>query len=99
MQPLNIKPTYNNIIVEEIEEAKTTESGLYIQSKNSGKTRYGFVVAIGDGKIKGKTDQVVEFTVKLGDKVLYGDGSGTALKIEERNVLVMTEDDILAIVD
>lgn len=100
MEPLNVKPTYNNVIVEPIEEKKTTDSGLIVKTNsNSAKTRYGYVVALGDGKTIGSNSTVLEFAVKIGDKVLYDASAGTSTKIDHRDVVILTENDILAIED
>ena len=89
---LKIQPLSDRVIVEPQEAETKTASGIYIPDSAKEKPQQGKVVAVG----KGKKDH--EMTVKVGDTVLYGKYSGTELKFEGADYLIMREDDILAII-
>ncbi|ARV12449.1 co-chaperone GroES [Gilvibacter sp. SZ-19] len=89
---LNIQPLADRVLIEPQEAETKTASGIYIPDSAKEKPQQGKVVAVG----KGKKDH--EMTVKVGDTVLYGKYSGSELKLEGRDYLIMREDDILAII-
>lgn len=89
---VNIKPLSDRVLVEPAAAETTTASGIIIPDTAKEKPQKGTVVAIGNGK----KDQPL--TVKVGDTVLYGKYSGTDLKFEGKDYLIMREDDILAII-
>ncbi|NQY04940.1 MAG: co-chaperone GroES [Flavobacteriaceae bacterium] len=89
---LNIKPLADRVLVEPAPAETTTASGIIIPDNAKEKPQKGTVVAIGTGT----KDQPL--TVKEGDTVLYGKYSGTELKFEGKDYLMMRESDILAII-
>jgi chaperonin GroES len=89
---LQIKPLADRVLIEPVAAETKTASGIYIPDTAKEKPQKGTVVAVG----KGTKDH--EMTVKVGDTVLYGKYSGTELKLEGGEYLIMREDDILAIV-
>lgn len=89
---VNIKPLADRVLVEPQAAETKTASGIIIPETAKEKPKRGKVVAVGSGK-KDHT-----MTVKVGDMVLYGKFSGTELKHENNDYLIMREDDILAIV-
>ncbi len=89
---LNIQPLSDRVLIEPAPAETKTASGLYVPDTAKEKPQQGKVVAVG----KGKKDH--EMTVKIGDTVLYGKYSGTELKLDGNDYLMMREDDILAIV-
>jgi chaperonin GroES len=89
---LNIQPLADRVLIEPTAAEQKTASGLYIPDTAKEKPQQGKVVAVG----KGKKDY--DMTVKVGDTVLYGKYSGTELKVEGNDYLMMREEDILAIV-
>tara|TARA_R100000988_G_scaffold100196_2_gene70372 strand:+ start:552 stop:827 length:276 start_codon:yes stop_codon:yes gene_type:complete len=89
---LKIQPLSDRVVVEPQAAETKTASGLYIPDSAKEKPQQGKVVAVG----KGKKDH--DMTVKVGDTVLYGKYSGSELKLEGTDYLIMREDDILAIV-
>lgn len=89
---LNIKPLSDRVLVEPVAAETQTASGIYIPETAKEKPQKGKVVAVGAG------NQDHKMTVKVGDTVLYGKYSGTDLKLEGTDYLMMREDDILAIV-
>jgi chaperonin GroES len=89
---LKIQPLSDRVLVEPQKAETKTASGLYIPDSAKEKPQQGKVVAVG----KGKKDH--NMTVKVGDIVLYGKYSGSELKYEGNDYLIMREDDILAII-
>jgi chaperonin GroES len=89
---LKIQPLSDRVLVEPQEAETKTSSGIYIPDSAKEKPQQGKIVAVG----KGKKDH--EMTVKVGDTVLYGKYSGSELKFEDKDYLIMREDDILAII-
>jgi chaperonin GroES len=92
MSKLNIKPLADRVLLEPLEAETKTASGLSIPDTAKEKPQKGNIVAVGPGT---KDNPV---TVKVGDSVLYGKYSGTELKLDGKNYLIMRESDILAIV-
>ena len=89
---MNIKPLADRVVVEPASTETTTASGIIIPDTAQEKPQKGKVVAIGDGK----KDEPL--TVKVGDTILYGKYSGTELKYEGKDFMIMRESDILAII-
>ena len=92
MSKLNIKPLADRVLVEPLEAETKTASGIIIPDTAKEKPQKGSIVAVGPGT---KENPV---TVKVGDSVLYWKYSGTELKLEGKDYLIMRESDILAIV-
>lgn len=89
---LKIQPLSDRVMVEPQKAETKTSSGIYIPDSAKEKPQQGKIVAVG----KGKKDH--KMTVKVGDLVLYGKYSGTELKFDGKDYLIMREDDILAII-
>ena len=95
---MKIRPLHDRVIVKRMEEERTTASGIVIPDSAPEKPIQGEVTAGGKGKISENGD-VRPLDVKVGDKVLFGKYSGTEVKLEGDEVLVMREEDIMAIID
>ncbi|SMN11859.1 Heat shock protein 60 family co-chaperone GroES [uncultured Candidatus Thioglobus sp.] len=95
---MNIRPLNDRVVIRRVEEEKTTASGLIIPDSAAEKPSEGVVVAIGSGR---KTDngELIALDVKVGDKVLFGQFSGTEIKVESENLLVMNESDVIAVIE
>ncbi len=89
---LNIQPLADRVVIEPAPAETKTASGIIIPDSAKEKPQEGIVVAVGQGK----KDEPI--TVKVGDKVLYGKYSGTELKLEGKDYLIMREADIFAII-
>ena len=89
---LKIQPLADRVLVEPQEAETKTASGIYIPDSAKEKPQQGKIVAVG----KGKKDH--DMTVKVGNTVLYGKYSGSELKFDGKDYLIMREDDILAII-
>jgi len=94
---MKIRPLHDRVVVKRVEEERKTASGIVIPDNAAEKPDQGEVIAIGNGKIleDGKTRPL---DVKVGDRILFGKYSGTTVKIENIEYLVMREDDIMGIV-
>jgi chaperonin GroES len=89
---VNIKPLSDRVVVEPAAAETKTAGGIYIPDTAKEKPQKGTVLAVGPGKVDEPT------TVKVGDVVLYGKYSGTELNVEGKDLLIMRESDILAII-
>lgn len=95
---MKIRPLQDRIIVKRIEEEETTKGGIIIPDSAKEKPMEGKVIAVGTGKIlENGTKQPLE--VKQGDRILFGKYSGTEVRIDEVEHLIMREDDILGIIE
>ncbi|MFT4584329.1 MAG: chaperonin GroES [Gammaproteobacteria bacterium] len=95
---MSIRPLHDRIVVKRTEEDSTSAGGIVIPDSASEKPSKGKVVAVGNGKILDSGD-VRELDVKVGDNVLFGQYSGTEIKIDNDELLVMREDDVMAVID
>ncbi len=95
---MNIRPLHDRVIVRRTEEEKTTASGLIIPDSATEKPSQGEVLAAGKGKTT-DSGTVVELDVKVGDTVVFGQFAGTEIKSDGETLLIMREDDIVAIID
>jgi len=95
---MNIRPLHDRVIVKRLDEEKTSPGGIVIPDSAAEKPMQGEVLAVGNGKVLDNGDQK-GLDVKVGDKVLFGKYSGTEVKVEGEEVLVMREDDIMGVVE
>ena len=93
---MNIKPLFDRVVIKRMEEEKMSAGGIVIPDSATEKPIKGEVLAVGAGKTldNGSTRAP---TVKVGDKVLFGKYAGTEVKVDGQEILVVKEDDILAI--
>lgn len=94
-----IRPLNDKVIVQRDEADERTESGLYLPEKAKDKPRSGVVAAVGPGKVNEETGERIAPTVKKGDRVLFTSYAGTEIKLDGVDLLIMDEDDILAVVE
>jgi chaperonin GroES len=95
---MKVKPLQDRILIKRIEEEERTKGGIIIPDAAKEKPQEGKVVAIGDGKTL-ESGQKAPLTVKPGDKILFGKYSGTEIKVDGEEHLILREDDVLAIVE
>ena len=93
---VTIRPLHDRVILERIEE-RTTAGGIVIPETSGDKPQRGRVTAAGPGKYENGTLQKLE--VKVGDEVLFGKYSGTEVKVDGKNLLVMREEDIMGVIE
>lgn len=95
---MNIRPLHDRVVVRRMEEERTSAGGIVIPDSATEKPMRGEIVAVGAGKRLDNGD-VCALAVKVGDKVLFGKYSGTEVKIEGDDVVVMREDDIMGVIE
>ncbi len=95
---MNIRPLHDRVVVERQEEEKTSAGGIVLPDSATEKPSKGKVVAAGNGKIT-ENGEVRPLDVKVGDLVLFGKYSGTEVKVDGVDLLVMREDDIMAVIE
>jgi chaperonin GroES len=96
---MKIRPLHDRVLVRPLEEAKTSAGGIIIpDSANTEKPNSGEIIAAGNGRITDSGD-VRAMDVKIGDNVLFGQYAGTAVKMEGEDLLMMKEEDILAVLE
>ena len=96
---MNIRPLYDRIVVKRLEEeADKTAGGLFIPDSAKEKPQQGEVVAVGQGK---RTDdgKLIPLDVKAGDRILFGKYSGSEIKLDGNEYLIMREDEVLGVLD
>jgi len=95
---MKIRPLHDRIIVERLEEETKTAAGIIIPDSAKEKPQQGNVIAVGKGKTT-EDGKIMPLDVKVGDKVLFGKYSGTDIKIDGKEYLMMREDDVLGVVE
>jgi chaperonin GroES len=95
---MNLRPLHDRVIIKRMEEARTSPGGIVIPDSATEKPIRGEVLAAGNGK-RTESGEVVPMDVKVGDTVLFGKYSGTEVKVEGEELLVMREEDIMAVIE
>ena len=95
---MKVRPLYDNIIVKRLEAETTTSSGIIIPDNAKEKPSEGIVQAVGNGKMN-DNGEARPLQVKEGDRVLFGKYSGSEIKINGEELLILAEDKILAIIE
>ena len=95
---MKIRPIHDRVIVKRSEEARTTASGIVIPDTAAEKPEQGEVTAVGTGK-RQDDGSVWPIDLKVGDRVLFGKYSGQTVKVEGDELLVMREEDIMAVIE
>ncbi len=95
---MNLKPLQDRILVKRMEEETTTKGGIIIPDTAKEKPAEGKVVSVGNGKI-GDDGKRIPLEVKKGDRILFGKYSGTEVKIDGEEYLIMSESDVLGIIE
>ncbi len=95
---MKIRPLHDRVVIKRMEEERTSPGGIMIPDSAAEKPIKGQVKAVGNGKIL-DNGEVRALDVKAGDKVLFGKYSGTEIKVDGEELLVMREDDIMAVIE
>jgi len=95
---MDFKPLHDRIAVRRLEQTEKTPGGIIIPDTAQEKPSEGVVVSVGSGAI-GKDGNIVPLDIQSGDKVLFGKWSGTEIKIDGDELLIMQESDIMGIID
>jgi chaperonin GroES len=94
-----VRPLGDKILVKRAEAQDKTESGIYLPESAKDKPKEGKVVALGNGNLNKETGEYLPFTVKKGDRVIFSSYAGTEVKLEDEEFLIMSEDDILGVIE
>ena len=95
---MKIRPLHDRVIIRRVEEERTSPGGIVIPDSATEKPIKGEVIAVGNGKLL-DNGEVRALDLKAGDKVLFGKYSGTEVKVEGEELLVMKEDDVMAVIE
>ena len=95
---MKVKPLHDRILIKRVEEKETIKGGIIIPDSAKEKPQEGEVIAAGNGK-KTEDGKVIPLDVKAGDRILFGKYSGTEIKIEDEEFLIIREDEVLGIIE
>jgi chaperonin GroES len=95
---MKIRPLHDRILVERLEEKEVKKGGIIIPDTAKEKPQEAKVIAVGNGKV-GENGKKIPLDVKAGDKILFGKYSGSEVKIDDKEYLILREEDVLAILE
>ena len=95
---MKIRPLHDRVVIKRMDEEKTSPGGIVIPDSATEKPVKGEVIAVGNGKIN-DDGKATPLDVKVGDIILFGNYSGTEVKLDSDELVVMREDDIMAVID
>ena len=95
---MKIRPLHDRLLVERLEEKEVKKGGIIIPDTAKEKPQEAKVIAVGNGKV-GDDGKKIPLDVKAGDKILFGKYSGSEVKIDDKEYLILREEDILAILE
>jgi chaperonin GroES len=95
---MNIRPLHDRVLVRRVEEETTSAGGIVLPGSAAEKPNRGEILAAGRGKIL-ENGEVRQMDVKVGDKVLFGQYSGTTVKVNGEELLMMREEDIMGVIE
>ncbi len=94
-----VRPLHDKILVKRDEAQTKTDSGIFLPETSKDKPKTGTIEAVGTGALNTDTGERIPLSVKKGDKVIFSSYSGTEIKLDGTDLLIMSEDDILAVID
>ena len=95
---MNFRPLHDRILIKRIEEKETVKGGIIIPDTAKEKPQEGEVVAVGNGKMT-EDGKVVPLDVKAGDRILFGKYSGSEIKMDDEEYLILKEEEVLGVVE
>jgi chaperonin GroES len=95
---MKVKPLHDRILIKRVEEKETVKGGIIIPDTAKEKPQEGEVIAVGTGK-KTEEGKVIPLDVKAGDRILFGKYSGTEIKIDDQEYLIIREEEVLGILE
>ena len=95
---MKVRPLHDRILIKRIEEKETVKGGIIIPDTAKEKPQEGEVIAVGGGK-KNEDGKVIPLDVKAGDRILFGKYSGTEIKIEDQEYLIIREEEVLGVIE
>jgi chaperonin GroES len=96
---VNVRPLGDKVIVRRDDPETKTSSGIYLPETGKEKPKSGVIEAVGDGALNTDTGKRIPLTVKKGDRIIFSSYAGSEIKLNDQELLIMSEDDILAVVD
>lgn len=94
---MNVQPLYDRVIIKRVEARTKTSTGLYIPESAKEMPQQGIVLAVGEGR-PGPDGYIIEMTLKVDDRVLFGKYSGSEINLDGEPFLIMKEEDVLGII-
>jgi chaperonin GroES len=95
---MKIRPLHDRMLIERLEEREVKKGGIIIPDTAKEKPQEGKVIAVGNGKVS-DDGKKIPLDVKAGDKILFGKYSGSEVKLDDKEYLIMREEDVLAILE
>ena len=95
---MNLRPLHDRVVVRRVDSEAVTKGGIFIPDNAAEKADQGTVLAVGPGKRNKETGEVIALDVQVDDRVLFGKFSGQTVKIDGEELLILKEEDILAII-
>jgi chaperonin GroES len=95
---MKVRPLHDRVLVERVEEREVKKGGIIIPDTAKEKPQEGKVIAVGNGKVN-DDGKKIPLDVKAGDKILFGKYSGSEVKLDDKEYLIMREEDVLAILE
>jgi chaperonin GroES len=95
---MKFRPLYDRVLIERVESEETTSGGIILPDSAKEKPQQGKVIAVGKGKL-GEDGKLIALELKEGDTILFGKYSGSEIKIEGTEYIIMKEDEVLGIVE
>lgn len=95
---MKFRPLHDRVLVKRVEEEQKSKGGIIIPDTAKEKPQEGEVIAVGTGA-RGDDNEIVPMEVKAGDRILFGKWSGTEVKVDGQDLLIMKESDILGIIE
>ena len=96
---MNVRPLGDKILLKRAEPEDRTDAGIFLPESAKDQPREGKVIALGEGILNKETGSYMPFTVKKGDRVIFSSYAGTEVKLEDDEYLILTEDDILGVIE
>lgn len=94
-----IRPLHDKILVKRDDAETKTSSGIFLPESGKERPKTGTVQAVGDGALNTDTGERIPLTVKKGDRVIFTSYAGTEIKLDGNDYIMMSEDDVLAVID
>jgi chaperonin GroES len=95
---MTVRPLHDRILIKRIEEKESIKGGIIIPDSAKEKPQEGQVIAVGNGK-KNEDGKVVPLDVKAGDRILFGKYSGTEIKLDDQEYLILREEEVLGVLE
>ncbi|MCH8151510.1 MAG: co-chaperone GroES [Planctomycetota bacterium] len=96
---MKVRPLGDKILIKRAEAQKKTDSGIYLPESAKDKPKEGKVMAVGSGILNKETGKYMPFSVKKGDRIIFSSYAGTEVKLGDEEMLILTEDDVLGIIE